>query len=197
MYQRAISTDEFAHQRHAHVVDIEALLSKPDMDQLVNDAREALGTDLVAARHYLDRLSLALKAQPLNSGLDRSTRSPQTPTNLSIKGGLAPWQIRKIETYIDDNLGIPIAVSTLSEISRVSKGHFCRAFKISTGDTPHGYIQRKRIERAQKMMRHTIEPLSQIAGVCGLADQSHLTRLFRKFVGMTPLTWRRAVQPAA
>jgi AraC-like DNA-binding protein len=59
-------------------------------------------------------------------------------------------------------------------------------------DSPHGYIIRRRVERAQGLMLSTARPLRDIAAECGLADQAHLTRLFRRIVGESPAAWRRA-----
>jgi AraC-like DNA-binding protein len=55
----------------------------------------------------------------------------------------------------------------------------------------HGYVMRKRVEMAQELMLSTSEPLSSIALICGLSDQSHLTRWFRRVLGQTPAFWRR------
>ena len=88
-------------------------------------------------------------------------------------------------------LDAPITVADLAGEVRLSEGHFCRGFKVSTGETPHGFIVRRRLARAQHLMLTTDEPLSQVAMLCGMSDQAHLTRLFRRHLGTTPLTWRR------
>jgi AraC-like DNA-binding protein len=124
--------------------------------------------------------------------LDLSLIPTATLTNPLAKGGLPAWQIRLIDKHIQDNLEKTIRVGALADIAGLSRGHFCRAFKIATGDTAHTYVLRKRIERAQTRMTSTRDALSQIACECGLVDQAHLTRLFRKFVGQTPLVWRKA-----
>src|SRR5690606_2306493 len=67
----------------------------------------------------------------------------------------------------------------------------CRAFKESFGTTAHMHIIRLRLELAQRLMLTTDEPLSQIALACGLADQAHLSKLFRREMGETPSAWRR------
>jgi AraC-like DNA-binding protein len=74
----------------------------------------------------------------------------------------------------------------------MSKGQFFRAFKVSVGLPPLQYIARRRIERAREMMNTTTEPLSQIAIACGLYDQSHFCRIFRRIVGQSPGQWQRA-----
>jgi AraC-like DNA-binding protein len=112
--------------------------------------------------------------------------------NTQIRGGLAPWQIRKLTTYVDANLDHTITTRCLAEIARLSSFHFCRAFRDSFGDSPHGYVIRRRMERAQGLMLTTNASLGQIAADCGLADQAHFNKLFRKFTGESPGAWRRA-----
>jgi transcriptional regulator GlxA family with amidase domain len=107
-----------------------------------------------------------------------------------IRGGLADWQLRKVIRHVDEHLGTSLACEDLAALVRLSTGHFCRAFKSSVGEPPHTYLIRQRIQRAQRLMVETRDSLSQIACACGLTDQAHLTRLFRKSVGTTPRAWR-------
>ena len=112
--------------------------------------------------------------------------------NTQVRGGLAPWQIRKLTTYVEANLDHTITTRCLADIARLSSFHFCRAFRDSFGDSPHGYVIRRRMERAQGLMLTTSASLGQIAADCGLADQAHFNKLFRKFAGVSPGAWRRA-----
>jgi AraC family transcriptional regulator len=109
----------------------------------------------------------------------------------SARGGLAPWQQRKVDRYVREHLERLMRVDELAEQVSLSASHFCRAFKDSFGDTPHAYIVRLRLERAQELMLSTEDTLSQIALACGLADQAHLSKLFRREIGETPNAWRR------
>jgi AraC family transcriptional regulator len=124
--------------------------------------------------------------------LCNAANRPQPLPNTQIRGGLAPWQIRKLTTYVDANLDHTITTRCLAEIARLSSFHFCRAFRDSFGDSPHGYVIRRRMERAQGLMLTTNASLGQIAADCGLADQAHFNKLFRKFTGESPGAWRRA-----
>lgn len=114
-----------------------------------------------------------------------------------VQGGLAPWQARKLRQHIDGNLDGNLTTAALGELVALSASYFGRAFKATFGETPHGYITRRRLEAAQHMMLTTGESLSQIAYQCGFADQSHLCRLFRRAVGAPPQAWRRANRMAA
>jgi AraC family transcriptional regulator len=109
-----------------------------------------------------------------------------------IRGGLAPWQIRRVTTHIETNLDAAITTKDLAMLARLSSFHFCRAFRDSFGESPHGYVTRRRIERAQGLMLTTNASLGQIAADCGFTDQAHLSNLFRRFVGESPGVWRRA-----
>jgi AraC family transcriptional regulator len=107
------------------------------------------------------------------------------------RGGLAPWQQRKLDQYLKENLSRPLRLRLLAELVNLSVSHFNRSFKTSRGVAPHRYIVQLRLELAQSLMRRTNEPLCDIALACGLTDQAHLTKLFRRHVGQTPNAWRR------
>lgn len=108
------------------------------------------------------------------------------------RGGLAPWQIRKVASHVEAHLDQPIRNEDLAALVRLNPSHFGRAFRNSFGEPPHEYVIRRRVQRAQGLMLSTGASLSEIALNCGLADQSHLTRLFRRFAGESPRAWRRA-----
>ena len=122
---------------------------------------------------------------------DYEDPSPRPPANMIAPGGLAPWRRRRIEQVLGHSLGETIRIEDLAEVVSLSTSHFCRAFKASFGEAPHTHIMRRRIALAQRLMRTTHEPLSQIALACGLSDQAHLSKLFHRSVGQTPSVWRR------
>jgi AraC family transcriptional regulator len=119
-------------------------------------------------------------------------REPKRAIIAAVVGGLAPWQILRVTAYIQENLDKPIKNGELAAVARLSPCHFNRAFRNSLGDSPHFYVIRRRIQRAQGLMLSTHSPLSQIAIDCGLADQPHFTRLFRRLLGVSPAAWRKA-----
>jgi transcriptional regulator GlxA family with amidase domain len=101
------------------------------------------------------------------------------------------WQTRRINAHVEANLSRRISVQELAGLLGLSASHFCRAFKCTCGTSPRDYVLRRRIEVAQGLMLTTAEPLSSIAVSCGMCDQAHFTRTFRRIVGETPYTWRR------
>ena len=113
------------------------------------------------------------------------------PPPQNISRGLAAWQADRVLEYIDRNLGSKMTVREMADRVALSKSHFARAFKRTLGCPPMAYVAMRRVERAQLMMISTRERLANIALACGFADQAHLSKQFRRAVGMSPALWRR------
>lgn len=114
------------------------------------------------------------------------------PQRRPTRGGLAPWQIRNLLDYIASHFDAVITSRELALTARLSTFHFCRAFRDSFGTSPNVFVSRRRIELAQQLMLTTDASLATIAADCGLADQAHLNKMFRRIVGEAPGAWRRA-----
>jgi AraC family transcriptional regulator len=113
-------------------------------------------------------------------------------SGLVVKGGLPPRIRRRVEAYIDANLEAPLRISDLAAFADLSEFHFARMFKVATGETPHGFVQRRRIERAERLLVETRMPVAELALACGFSNQSHFTAAFRKHAGLTPRRYRAA-----
>jgi AraC family transcriptional regulator len=107
------------------------------------------------------------------------------------RGGLAPWQERRCKEIVIGRIAEQISLEDLANECRLSSRHFARAFKKSTGESPHRWILRRRVEIAKKMLSGCDHPIPAIAIACGFADQSHLTRVFSAMIGAPPGAWRR------
>lgn len=112
---------------------------------------------------------------------------------LPAEGGvtLSPWQERRAKELLVANAAGGISIDALAAQCNLSRGHFIRAFKNSTGLPPHRWLMEHRVRRAKKLLALTSAPLPQIAIDCGFADQAHLTRTFKSLAGTPPATWRR------
>jgi AraC-like DNA-binding protein len=104
---------------------------------------------------------------------------------------LPPWARERLQRFIDAHLGRRLAVSELASAIGYSESYFFRAFKASFGSTPHAYVLMRRLERACELMLATDDALCDIAVRCGLADQAHFTRRFRRAFDAPPGEWRR------
>ena len=107
------------------------------------------------------------------------------------RGGLAPWQARMVKTHIDTHLDGNLRTKELARLVQLSSFHFCRVFRVSFGHSPHAYVTRRRVERAQGLILTANLTLGQIALDCGFADQAHFTKIFRRLCGESPGEWRR------
>jgi AraC family transcriptional regulator len=162
------------------------------VSELIETMADALSKDRETARECVRHACAALLscARDTDESEDAAIEEPNAgPT---YRGGLAPWQVRSVTTYIDANLNTTLSCETLARLVRLSVSHFARAFKCTFGYSPHAFLMRRRMERAQGLMLKSNAPLAHIALECGFADQAHLSRLFLQFTGESPASWRRA-----
>lgn len=108
-----------------------------------------------------------------------------------MRGGLAPWQMRRITEYMEAHLGDTIQLSEFAQLAGMSRSHFSQAFRTTTGMPPHRWHLNARVRRAQELLLDTALPLADIALQTGFADQSHFTKSFQRQVGVSPGAWRR------
>jgi AraC family transcriptional regulator len=149
---------------------------------LLEHAHEALCRDAEEASRCIAKAKALLHAE-----CDLRKEAPPGPGSLP----LSRWQLSRVLAFLDANLARAIRREELAAVARLSVSYFSHAFRRTVGEPPLAHLRRRRIERAQQLMLLTEKSLAEIAGECGLADQSHLTKLFRQIVGMTPGAWRR------
>ena len=138
-----------------------------------------------------DRTNAVLYLRRAQNLLGPAAQPPSSRTvNLGPK--LIAWQRRRVLEHIEESLAKPIRNRDLAALVDFSEFHFNVAFRNSLGTPPHEFLIRRRIERARHLMLSTDLSLCDIAAECGLADQAHLSRLFRKVVGETPAAWRKS-----
>ena len=135
--------------------------------------------------------SLSDAPKPLDAESKKAHLKAPTTQKMLSEGGLACRQARRALEYIEAHLGSQIEIREIAQLVALSRSHFSRIFKRCVGFSPRAYVSARRVERAKFMMRCTSERLSDIAVVCGFADQPHLNRHFRRIVGMSPGLWRR------
>ncbi|WP_165422775.1 AraC family transcriptional regulator [Ktedonosporobacter rubrisoli] len=104
--------------------------------------------------------------------------------------GLTHQQICRVMDFVQAHLSQDLSLETLAQQVGFSPYHFARLFRQTTGESPHQFVLRQRIERAQQLLEKTDMPLSLIASESGFADQSHLTQAFKRQQGLTPRAYR-------
>lgn len=105
-------------------------------------------------------------------------------------GGLAAWQLRRAIQFMTDHLDGDPTIADLAQECGLSHAYFARAFRRSTGVTPHQWLMRRRVARARTLLLAGDMDLAAVAATCGFVDQSHLSRVFVRFEGEAPGRWR-------
>jgi AraC-like DNA-binding protein len=108
-----------------------------------------------------------------------------------FKGGLAPWQRRRVVDLFHEHLDGELRLERLADECGISVSHFARSFRRSFGTSPHSYLILQRVEIAKVLLSETNNSLVEVAAQTGFSDQAAFTRAFAKVVGTTPAKWRR------
>jgi AraC family transcriptional regulator len=119
---------------------------------------------------------------------------PAMPAAFSWSGkGLAPWQLRRVAQHVLAHLDRPISLSELAELVRLSRFHFCTAFRRATGKTPCDWVTSARIARAIELLEAREMSITEIALEVGYETPSSFTARFRQRTGLTPSEFRRSL----
>jgi len=132
---------------------------------------------------YLDSVAMIF-ARHLLSTYASAVRQP------AESGGLPRYKLRHAVEYINDNIGEDISFRDIAEHLKMSAYHFARMFKQSTGESPHHYIMRRRMDRAKTLLADAKLPISDVAFEVGYKSQSHFTTCFGRLTGLTPAAFR-------
>jgi AraC family transcriptional regulator len=169
------STDLLERTAHPDPVTSRLLLSAADV-------LEGNGTLDALFRHQLTDL-LATRILAAHTG------SPTTfhPT----MGGLSPKVLLRAIERLRSDSDADVSLAALASDAGLSRFHFCRAFKESTGLSPHAWLRQHRLEQAMNMLRDTDESIVSVAAALGYASQTAFAAAFRRSTGETPSDWRR------
>jgi AraC family transcriptional regulator len=105
--------------------------------------------------------------------------------------GLTPQQVKRVRDFVQAHLDQDLSLEDLAQQIGFSPYHFARLFRQSTGDSPHQFVLRQRVEQAQRLLTQKDLTLAQVAIESGFADQSHLTQVFKRYLGLTPRAYRQ------
>jgi AraC-like DNA-binding protein len=103
------------------------------------------------------------------------------------------WMLRARDA-IDRDYARPLHIPTLARIAAVSEAHFIRTFRTTFGETPHRYLQRRRIERAMALLRDTDASVTDVCLQVGFGSLGTFSRTFQALVGQSPSAYRRRVR---
>ena len=136
-------------------------------------------------RQYAEALGILLTHELARISSDAGLRGPVS------RGGLAPWQQKRVAAYIEERVADDIPLATLAELARLSPYHFSRSFKHSFGLPPHRYHANRRIERAKQLLANREPSITKIALDVGFSETSTFSAAFHRLTGQTPSRYRR------
>jgi len=155
------------------------------MALLIADANEGCTTE----RLYTEYLAQTLAVRMLFLG--SRTKSPSSNAGTyGLPRHILRRVIERMRCFSSD-----LSLQALANESGYSRVHFVRMFRAATGYSPHNYLLNLKLERARELLRNPSISLIDIALDCGFSSHSHLSRLFHKFVGVTPSAYRRSLRP--
>jgi len=107
------------------------------------------------------------------------------------KGGLSGAQLRRVLDYVDESLDLDLTGNAIARVAGLSKYHFGKAFRQTTGVTLHGYVLARRMRLAQELLAKSDLPLAGVAAAAGFSNQSHFTSVFSTRIGISPGAYRQ------
>jgi AraC family transcriptional regulator len=159
-------------------------------DLLIYSIVSSLGDELrnseKAGRLFLDSAAQMLVAQLLRKYCAFPLAFPNQQARLSAR------KLRLVEDYIQAGLASRLTLEDIAGSVHMSAYHFARMFKATTGQTPHAYVTRLRIERAQELLRTSRWSMPAIARRVGFASKSHFAATFLRLTGISPHLFRSA-----
>ena len=144
-----------------------------------------IDSNLTGGRLLRDSLGVALAARLLQRHYRGSLPMRE------VRGGLSHTKLERVVAHIEDNLASKLSLPGIAEIAGMSVSHLKTLFRNSTGVPVYEYVLRRRVERAQLLLRNQKFSIAEIAVATGFAHQSHLARHMHRILGYTPSSLRR------
>lgn len=137
-----------------------------------------------------DALRLAILTRRFSQQADVSPEI-ENPAGRNVRS-LQKWRLKRVVQYVDERLGAKITLEDLAKVAGLSRMHFAAQFRAAMGMRPHEYLLKRRIERAEELLKRAEVSLVEIALTVGFQTQAHFTTVFKRFAGDTPYQWRSA-----
>jgi AraC family transcriptional regulator len=137
-----------------------------------------------SGRLFVDGIEHALAATLVR--YDGVTPRERRPVN----GGLASYRMKRVINFIHDHIESEISLNMLAQIVGLSPSHFCSLFRMTSGTTPHQFVLRCRVEHAKALLGKPNRSILDIALSSGFQTHQHFSRIFRRYVGLSPSVYR-------
>jgi AraC family transcriptional regulator len=157
----------------------------PRLGALVAAAHAEMVAGYPNGRLFLDSLEQAMAVALVNGHAVR-----RRPVQI-YRGGLGAARLRRIKELVHARMENDLSLDEMAQSVGLSTAHFARMFRKSTGETPHQFVLRQRIEHAKVMLRAADARVLDVAVACGFKTQQHFAQVFRDVCGISPKEYRR------
>jgi AraC family transcriptional regulator len=157
----------------------------PRLSALVEAARAEMVAGFPSGRLFLDSVEQAMAVALVESHAVR-----HRPVQI-YRGGLGSSRLRKVKELVHARLEDDLSLDEMAQSVGLSTPHFARMFRKSTGETPHQFVLRQRVERAKAMLRAPEVRVLDVAVACGFKTQQHFAQVFSDVSGVSPTHYRR------
>ena len=169
--------------------EVELRSTEHVVDARIGGLAAAVNAERVAGftsgRLFLDSIDQALAAALVRGYAARDSGAP------TYRGGLGAARVRHVTEFIQAGLERDLTLVDLAQSVGLSTAHFAVMFRQSTGETPHQFVLRCRMERAKEMLGTGKARILDVAVACGFKTQQHFARVFRQMYGVTPREYRK------
>ncbi|WDZ95888.1 AraC family transcriptional regulator [Herbaspirillum sp. WKF16] len=156
----------------------------PVLEHLAHALAPALARPDEASMLFVDQVGMALGTYMLR-------RYGGAAAPAMRNAGLSRLHEQRAKQMLLEKVKGAVSIPEIARECNMSASYFLRAFKESTGQTPHQWLMAQRVQRAREYLRDTELPLAEVAVACNFYDQSHFSRVFSQAVGTSPGNWRR------
>jgi DNA-binding GntR family transcriptional regulator/AraC-like DNA-binding protein len=108
----------------------------------------------------------------------------------TYRGGLGPARLRRVTELVHAKIEDQLSLDEMAKSAGLSTAHFSQMFRKSTGESPHQFVLRRRVERAKEMLHTSEARVLDVAVACGFKTQQHFARVFRRMCGASPTEYR-------
>lgn len=159
--------------------------ANPRLSALVAAAHAEMVAGFPSGRLFLDSVEQAMAVALVK---DHAVR--HRPAQI-YRGGLGAARLRRIKELVDAKMQDDLSLDEMAQSVGLSTAHFARMFRRSTGETPHQFVRRQRVERAKAMLRTPDARVLDVAVACGFKTQQHFAQVFRDLCGISPTEYRQ------
>jgi AraC family transcriptional regulator len=157
----------------------------PRLSAMVAAVRAEMVAGFPSGRLFLDSVEQAMAITLVNGHAVR-----HRPVQI-YRGGLGSARLRRIKELVHAKMEDDLSLDEMAQAVGLSTAHFARMFRRSTGETPHQFVLRQRLERAKAMLRAPDARILDVAVACGFKTQQHFAQAFRDLLGITPTQYRQ------